>query len=90
MPKMVDEISAAYENAKKEKARPAQTPGYPGKTLSKNEGDPVMLDEYKSIVGKILYCTTKMASDIGNAARELATHLSNPNEEHWKALERCV
>jgi hypothetical protein len=23
-------------------------------------------------------------------ARELATHLSNPGKEHWKALERCV
>jgi hypothetical protein len=25
-----------------------------------------------------------------NAVRELACHLSNPGEEHWKALERCV
>jgi hypothetical protein len=31
-----------------------------------------------------------MAPDIGNAARELATHLYNPNEEHWKALDRCA
>jgi hypothetical protein len=49
-----------------------------------------MLDKYRSIVEKILYYTTKMAPDIGNAARELATHLSNPSEEHCKALERCV
>jgi hypothetical protein len=35
MPKMVDALSAAYEHAKRKKARPAQTPGYPGKTLSK-------------------------------------------------------
>jgi hypothetical protein len=48
-----------------------------------------MLDKYRSIVGKILYYTTKMAPDIGNAARELATHLSNPDEEHWKASEIC-
>jgi hypothetical protein len=72
MPKMVNEISTAYEIAMRKKAKPAQIPGYPGNALSKNQGDPVMLDEYRSIVGKILYYTTKMAPDIGNATRELA------------------
>jgi hypothetical protein len=37
-----------------------------------------------------MYYTTKIAPDICNAARELASHLQNCNEEHWKALERCV
>jgi hypothetical protein len=32
MPKMANEISAAYEAAKKKKARPAQTPAYPETT----------------------------------------------------------
>jgi hypothetical protein len=28
--------------------------------------------------------------DIGNATRELATHLFNQNEEYWNVLQRCV
>jgi hypothetical protein len=58
--------------------------------LGTNQADLVMLDDHRSTVGKILYYTTKMAPDIRNAARELTTQLSNPNEEQWKALERCV
>jgi hypothetical protein len=57
MPKMVDAISAAYEKAIGKKARPAQTPGCPGKTLSNDQGDPVMLDKYKSILER--YFTTQ-------------------------------
>jgi hypothetical protein len=49
-----------------------------------------MLDEYRSIVGNILYYTTKMSTDVKNTARESATHLYNPNKEDWKALEKCV
>jgi hypothetical protein len=37
-----------------------------------------------------MYYTTKLAPELSNVARELATHLSNPGKEHWKALERCV
>ena len=28
--------------------------------------------------------------DLVNAARDLSAHMSNPGEEHWKAMERCV
>ena len=37
-----------------------------------------------------MYYTTKLAPELSNVARELATNLSSPGEEHWKALERCV
>ncbi|KAI2499613.1 Reverse transcriptase (RNA-dependent DNA polymerase) [Fragilaria crotonensis] len=37
-----------------------------------------------------MYLTTKLAPDLANAARELAQHLSNPGEDHWKALDRMV
>jgi hypothetical protein len=47
-------------------------------------------DAYSSIVGKTMYYATKIAPEICNVVRELAGHLSNPGEEHWKALERCV
>jgi hypothetical protein len=50
----------------------------------------VDIDAYRSIVGQNTYYATKIALEICNAVRELAGHLSNPGEEHWKALERCV
>jgi hypothetical protein len=62
----------------------------PGKTLRKNEGAMIDLNAYRSIVGNIMYYATKIAPEIGNAVRELAGNLSNPGEDHWKALERCV
>jgi hypothetical protein len=37
-----------------------------------------------------MYSATKIAPEICNAMRELARHLSNPGEDHWKSLERCV
>jgi hypothetical protein len=49
-----------------------------------------MLDEYRSLVGKIMYYTTKLAPELSNAARELASHLSIPGEEHWIELRKCV
>jgi hypothetical protein len=90
MPQMIKEIKEKYEQATKHSAKAAQTPGMPGKVLLKNEGETINLDDYRSIVGKIMYYTTKMGPELSNAARELASHLSNPGEEHWKALERCV
>jgi hypothetical protein len=90
MPKMIDEISEKFEQSRGKKAKEYATTGTPGKTLRKNEGNMVDIDPYRSIVGKIMYCATKIAPEIFNAVRELAGHLSNPGVEHWKALERCV
>jgi hypothetical protein len=59
------------------KAKVYATPGTPGKTLRKNEGDMIDLDTYRSIVGKIMYNATKIAPEICNVVRELAGHLSN-------------
>jgi hypothetical protein len=50
----------------------------------------INIDSYHSIVGNIMYYATKIASRVCNAVRDLACHFSNPGEEHWKALERCV
>jgi hypothetical protein len=48
------------------------------------------IDAYRSIVGKIIYYATKIAPEICNPVRELSGHLSNPGEDHWKVIERCV
>jgi hypothetical protein len=69
MPKMVKETAEKFEQAKGREAKVAPTPGYPGQHLIKNEGEPVMLDEYRSIVGKLMYYMTKMAPEVCNAVR---------------------
>ena len=58
--------------------------------LRRQRGEPAKMTEYRSMVGKVMYLMTKLAPDLANPARELAQHLSNPGEEHWKALERLV
>jgi Reverse transcriptase (RNA-dependent DNA polymerase) len=90
MKKLEEEIVKKFESVTERTARLVNTPGYPGKYLTKNEGDPVDIENYRSIVGKIMYYATKIAPDVCNAARELAQHLSSPGEEHWKAMERVV
>jgi hypothetical protein len=79
-----------YNNNADRVASNGGTPGFPGKTLKKIERKTEKMEAYMSSVGKIMYCTTNIAPGLSNAVRELADHLSNPNEEHWKALERCV
>jgi hypothetical protein len=61
MPKMIDEISEKFEQARGKKAKEYATPGTPGKTLKKNKGNMVDIDAYRSIVGKIMYYATKIA-----------------------------
>jgi hypothetical protein len=90
MDKMIEDIRIKFKAAVGRDAKLASTPGFPGQMLTKNIGDSVMLDEYRSLVGKIMYYATKIGPDISNAARDLATHLSSPGNAHWKALERCV
>ena len=49
-----------------------------------------MIDEYRSLVGKLLYYTVKIGLDCANATRDLARHMSNPGKAHWHAMERKV
>ena len=49
-----------------------------------------MLDEYRSLVGKLLVYVVKIAPDCANAVRDLARHMANPGQLHWKAMERVV
>ena len=67
MPKMEQEIQDAYKNHTNREAREFKTPGYPGKTLQKHEGEPQDIDEYRSIIGKLLYYMTKVTPEMSNA-----------------------
>ena len=37
-----------------------------------------------------MFYATKVSPKIVNATRELATHMSNPNDEHWKAMGHLI
>ena len=90
MPQLINDIIKKYEEVTKKPAKNYSTPGTPCKTLIKHQGEPKDIDNYRSIVGKIMYLTTKLAPELSNASRDLASHLSCPNESHWEALGRCV
>jgi hypothetical protein len=90
IPEMLEEIIINYKKETEKEATLSSVPATPGSWLRKHERQPVMLDEYRSLVGKIMYNTTKLAPELSNAARELASHLSNPVEDHLIKLGKCV
>jgi hypothetical protein len=90
MPKIIEEIKDIYKKATDNKSKIHTKPGTPGKCLMKHTGEPIKIDEYRYLVGKIMYYTTKLAPELSNAARELASHLSNPGEEKCNELGRSV
>ena len=91
MPQLVQEIQDKFEETWQRPAKRSNTPGKPGYVLPPNTSDQVIrLDEYRSIVGKIIYLMTKVAPEISNATREVASHMANPGAEQWKAVERIV
>jgi hypothetical protein len=87
MPKLIGEI-IDYKKAIGREAKIYTTPGTPGECLLKHTGEPVKIDEYISLVGKIMYYTTKLAPELSNAVRDLSSHLFNQGEEHWMELGR--
>jgi hypothetical protein len=88
MRSMADEIVAKFRMVTGRDPELAMTPGKPNFGLVKNLEDPVMLDAYRSIIGKVMYYVTKISPECANPARELSQHMSNPGEQHWIALER--
>ena len=90
MKKNAEKFISCYEKMFNKNVKVARTPGFPGKCLSKNEGEVIMLDEYRSLVGQIMFYMVKVGPDVANAARELAQHMSNPGEDQWKCMERMV
>lgn len=67
-----------------------ESPGFPHQTLEKYEGDPVDIDKYRSLVGKLMFFTTKLCLKTANASRALACHMSGPGPDQWKAMGRAV
>ncbi|MGB2452939.1 MAG: reverse transcriptase domain-containing protein, partial [Candidatus Poseidoniaceae archaeon] len=90
MDKKVNAIVDYYENHIGKPVKEASTPGLPNENLVKNENEPVDIDPYRSLVGKIMFFSTKICPKIGAAVRALSAHMSNPSQEHWKAMDRLV
>jgi len=92
MQKMLKEIKDAYVDATGQTPKPWAMPACPGESLMKvtEEEEEVKSTQYGSIVGKLMYCMTKVAPDISNAVQELARQMIKPMVEHWKVLDRAV
>ena len=69
-------------------------PAIPGKALRKcEEGEALSATQhkrYRSGVGKLNYLGRWSRPDILNQVRELSRHMQAPNEEHYKAMMRCM
>ena len=55
------------------------------------DGEP-MLDQktFRSLVGKIMYSVGKVSPSMAYATNELASHMSNPSLQHWKAMKKLI
>ena len=90
---MVDYEKEMIDQLEKYLGKPiktAESPGMPGTFLQINHGDPIDATAYRSIVGKIMHWTRKMAPETANAMRELTQHTKSPGAEHWEAVKRFV
>ena len=68
-----------------------RSPGKPNEYLQKEENeDNINIDEYRSLVGQIMFFTTKLFPKTGNACRALSGFMSCPTRTHWKAIEHLV
>jgi len=90
MDKRVKDIVKSYEAEAGKVAKEVPSPCFPSKVLSKNEGESINTEGYRSVVGKAMFFSTKLGYKTSSATRQLAGHLSNPGEEHWDALGRLV
>jgi len=90
MPELIEDIITLTEKHLGKELKSYTTPGKPGESLVKHEGEVMDNTSYRSIVGKILYLTSKMMIEGCNASRELARFFSGAKEQHWEAVYRFV
>ena len=82
---IIKDWKALYGDLKMEK-----TPGYPGQSLVKNEGDIIDVEVYRKFLGRVMWLVRKVTPECGNATRELAMFMESPGKEHWKAMKRLM
>ena len=85
---MARKIVKEYEKLTNGTAKEWNSPGYPSIKLTRteNEDEIYKQEEYRSMVGKVIYLVNKSNPICLNAVQELAKHFNNPTKQHWKAL----
>ena len=92
---MTDYIKAIvrdYEEFTETEVKEFTTPGasVTPPLRSTPEDEIINMETFRSFVGRILFACGKTEPTISNACRELTSHLTAPNAEHWKALTHLV
>jgi hypothetical protein len=90
MKKYQDDIVLDWEQIAGGKAKKAKTPGFPGETLRKNTEQEVDKENYRKILGRLMWFTRKLMPECGNPIRELAISMDNPGQDHWRSMSRLV
>ena len=70
--------------------RPVSTPYDASVVLTKNKR--IMKDQlrYSQIIGSLMYLASATRPDILFPMSKLSRFVSNPGDDHWKALERVM
>ena len=84
------EIISSFEKATGHTPRIQKTPGKPVEILVKNKGTAVKHEEYRSILGKLMFYITVISPECSYACGQLARQMHNPNDSHWEAMNRIV
>ena len=75
----VKKLVEGYKKYTRSYAKVQETPSAPGTNLSKSEIEETKdIYKYRSVVGQLMWYTTKVGPDVENTARELAVHMSHP------------
>ena len=72
--------------------REFNTPGATGPppTCSTKDESIIEMESFRFYVGRVMFALGKTEPTTSTACRELSSHLTAPNEEHWKALSHLI
>ena len=91
MNEMSNSIVKDYEKMNNKVVKISNVPAVPGSYLMKiDKDDAENLENYRIMVGRIMYLTSKISPECLNASRELARHMHNPNNDHWEEMEKMI
>jgi hypothetical protein len=69
---------------------PTPTPNDPSKLLKKNRRISTDQLRYSQIIGSLMYLASATRPNISFAVSKLSRFVSNPRDDHWRALERVL
>lgn len=92
---MKDYHESMVRDFEKEEFGSAKTFSTPGAAVtpplrSTPDDEIIMLDKFRSYVGRIMFACGKTEPTLSNACRELTVHLTAPNHVHWTALKHLM